>query len=227
MGSTALGERLGHAFRRPELLTQALTHRSFGATHNERLEFVGDAVLNCAIATVLYERFPAIPEGDLSRIRANLVNRDTLARLAVELDIGRSLRVGEGELKSGGKSRPSIIADALEAIFGAIFIDSGFDAARAAIEAVFTAELARVDPSASGKDAKTRLQEWLQAHRAAVPEYTVVSITGEAHAQTFTVECRVPAFRIVTTGSGGSRRVAEQQAAESAYEQLAGRTKPR
>ncbi|HZQ59922.1 MAG TPA: ribonuclease III [Casimicrobiaceae bacterium] len=220
MASTFLGDRLGHAFRRPDLLTQALTHRSYGATHNERLEFVGDAVLNCVIATALYERFPDIAEGDLSRLRANLVNRDTLARLGRGLELGASLRVGEGELKSGGKSRPSIIADALEAVFGAIFVDSGFDAARKVVEQVFAQELAQVDPSASGKDPKTRLQEWLQARRVPVPEYTVVSITGEAHAQTFRVECRVPKYRVATTGEGPSRRVAEQQAAESAYRRL-------
>jgi ribonuclease-3 len=220
MASTSLGDRLGHAFRRPELLTQALTHRSYGATHNERLEFVGDAVLSCVMAAMLYERFPDIAEGDLSRIRANLVNRDTLARLGRALELGGMLRVGEGELRSGGRSRPSIIADALEAVFGAIFIDSGFDAARSVIEKVFAQELAGIDPAVSGKDAKTRLQEWLQARRAPVPEYTVVSVAGEAHAQIFTIECRVPSYGVVTFGEGPSRRVAEQQAAEGAYARL-------
>lgn len=223
MASSVLRERLGHVFRRPELLTQALTHRSFGAGHNERLEFVGDAVLNCAIAAALYERFPELPEGDLSRVRANLVNRDTLARLGRALEIGASLRFGEGELRSGGKTRPSIIADAVEAIFGAIFVDAGFDAARRAIENVFAQELESVDPSASGKDAKTRLQEWLQARRVPVPEYSVIGTSGEAHAQTFRVECRVPSFKVVTTGEGPSRRAAEQQAAESAYGRLTAR----
>ena len=221
MAEQDLRAQLGHAFRTPELLTQALTHRSYGANHNERLEFVGDAVLNCAMAAVLFTRFAAMPEGDLSRIRANLVNRDTLARVARRMELGAALRVGEGELRSGGKSRPSIIADALEAIIGAIFVDGGFDAARAVIERVFADELAAVDPAVSGKDPKTRLQEWLQARRAPVPEYIVVGVSGEAHAQTFTVECRVPAFRVVTTGVGPSRRAAEQQAAASAYEQLA------
>lgn len=223
MASSVLRERLGHAFRRPELLTQALTHRSFGSGHNERLEFVGDAVLNCVIAVALYERFPELPEGDLSRVRANLVNRDTLARVGRGLEIGASIRFGEGELRSGGKTRPSIIADALEAVFGAIFVDAGFDAARQAIETVFAQELATVDPSASGKDAKTRLQEWLQARRAPVPEYIVIGTSGEAHAQTFRVECRVPSFRVVTTGEGPSRRAAEQQAAESAFGRLTAR----
>jgi ribonuclease-3 len=173
------------------------------------------------MAAVLFTRFAAMPEGDLSRIRANLVNRDTLARVARRMELGAALRVGEGELRSGGKSRPSIIADALEAIIGAIFVDAGFDAARAVIERVFTDELAAVDPAVSGKDPKTRLQEWLQARRAPVPEYTVAGVSGEAHAQTFTVECRVPMFRVVTTGVGPSRRAAEQEAAASAYEQLA------
>lgn len=223
MASSVLRERLGHVFRRPELLTQALTHRSFGAGHNERLEFVGDAVLNCVIAAALYERFPELPEGDLSRVRANLVNRDTLARLGRALEIGASVRFGEGELRSGGKTRPSIIADAVEAIFGAIFVDAGFDAARRAIENVFAQELESVDPSVSAKDAKTRLQEWLQARRVPVPEYSVIGTSGEAHAQTFKVECRVPSFKVVTTGEGPSRRAAEQQAAESAYGRLTAR----
>jgi len=223
MPSSALRERLGHVFRRPELLTQALTHRSFGAGHNERLEFIGDAVLNCVIAAALYERFPDLPEGDLSRVRANLVNRDTLARLGRSLEIGTAIRFGEGELKSGGKTRPSIIADALEAIFGATFVDAGFEAARRAIENVFADELAHLDPAVSGKDAKTRLQEWLQARRVPVPEYMVVSTSGQAHAQTFTVECRVPSFSVITTGEGPSRRAAEQQAAESAYGRLTAR----
>jgi ribonuclease III len=210
--------RLDHAFRLPELLEQALTHRSHSALHNnERLEFVGDAVLNCVIAQALFERFPQIAEGDLSRIRASLVNRDTLATLARELDIGGALQFGEGEKKGGGSGRASILADALEAIFGAIFIDGGFDAARRAIIRVFDAELDRVDPATLGKDPKTRLQEWLQARRIAVPEYVVVDITGEAHAQTFTVECRVPSYDVLTRGAGPSRRVAEQAAAAHAY----------
>jgi ribonuclease III len=217
MISSALNDGLGYAFRSPSLLTQALTHRSFGGSQNERLEFVGDAVLNCAIAAVLYQRFPEIPEGDLSRVRANLVNRDTLARLAGGLGIGDSVRLGEGELRSGGAARPSILADALEAVFGAVFIDAGFEAARAVIERVYAAELRGLDPATLGKDPKTRLQEWLQARRMPVPEYAVTAIGGEAHAQTFTVECRIPALSIAATGSGPSRRTAEQEAAAAAY----------
>jgi ribonuclease-3 len=217
MISSALNDRLGYAFRSPSLLTQALTHRSFGASQNERLEFVGDAVLNCAIAAVLYQRFPEIPEGDLSRVRANLVNRDTLARVAGVLGIGDSIRLGEGEQRSGGAARPSILADALEAVFGAVFIDADFETARAVIERVYADELRGLDPAMLGKDPKTRLQEWLQARRTPVPEYAVTAIAGEAHAQTFTVECRIPALAIVGTGSGPSRRAAEQAAAAAAY----------
>ncbi len=220
MTSPSLRDRLGHDFRRPELLHQALTHRSYGTQHNERLEFVGDAVLDCAIAVALYERFPDSAEGDLSRVRANLVNRDTLARLAGALDLGAHVRLGEGELRSGGKGRPSIVADALEAIFGAVFLDAGFDAARHVVETVYAGELAGLDPAASGKDAKTRLQEWLQARRMPVPEYGVVRVEGEAHAQTFTVECRIAAMNSTTVGTGSSRRIAEQRAAQTAYEQL-------
>ena len=217
MPPTTLRDRLGYAFRRPELLAQALTHRSYGAGHNERLEFVGDAVLNCVVAAALFERFPAIPEGELSRVRASLVNRGTLARLARGLFLSGEIRLGEGELKSGGADRPSMLADALEAIFGAIFVDAGYDAARAAIEHVYAAEFIDLDPAALGKDPKTRLQEWLQARRIAVPDYAVTVIAGEAHAQTFTVECRIPTLAVVATGSGTNRRAAEQDAAAEAY----------
>ena len=217
MPSIALRERLGHAFQQPELLARALTHRSHGATHNERLEFVGDAVLNCVVAAALFERFPTIPEGELSRVRASLVNRDTLARLARGLGLGVEISLGEGEVRSGGGERPSILADALEAIFGAVFVDAGFDAARAAIERVYAGEFVGLDPAALGKDPKTRLQEFLQARRLAVPEYAVTEISGEAHAQTFTIECRVPALAIVATGTGTNRRAAEQDAAAQAF----------
>ena len=217
MPSIALADHLGYTFRRPQLLTQALTHRSYGANHNERLEFVGDAVLNCVVAVALFERFPAIPEGELSRVRASLVNRDTLARLAGGLSLPDEIRLGEGEVKSGGGERPSILADVLEAIFGAVFVDAGYDATRAVIEHVYAAEFVGLDPAALGKDPKTRLQEWLQARHIAVPEYAVTAIAGEAHAQVFTIECRIPALAIVAAGSGSSRRAAEQAAAAQAY----------
>jgi len=211
---------VAHPFRQPELLQHALTHRSFGASHNERLEFVGDAVLNCVVGAALYERFPALSEGDLSRVRAALVNQDTLARVARRLDLGAHLKLGEGEQKSGGADRPSILADALEAVFGAVFVDGGFEAARRAIVDSYGSILAEADPAALGKDPKTRLQEWLQARRHAVPEYAITGTSGDAHAQTFEVECRIPALGIVTIGRGSSRRIAEQAAADLALERV-------
>lgn len=217
MPSIALPDALGVAFSRPELETQALTHRSYGVPHNERLEFVGDAVLNCVIGAALFDRFPTIPEGDLSRVRASLVNRDTLARLARGLGLAGRILLGEGEVKSGGAERPSILANALEAIFGAVFVDAGYDAASAVILRTYAAELVDLDPAALGKDPKTRLQEWLQARRIALPEYAVIAVDGEAHAQTFTIECRIAALGIAASGSGSSRRAAEQAAAAGAY----------
>jgi ribonuclease-3 len=222
MPPAAPTESLGHVFRRPELLRQALTHRSFGADHNERLEFIGDSILNCAIALALYRRFPQLPEGELSRIRANLVNKDMLYRLARTLDLGGAIRLGEGELKSGGASRPSILADALEAMFGAIFLDGGFDAVDAAISRLYAGEIAGIDPTGLAKDPKTRLQEWLQGRKLAVPEYEVAAVRGESHLQTFDVVCRIPALDIAATGSGPSRRAAEQAAAAAAYERATG-----
>ena len=212
-----LARRLGHVFRRPELLDQALTHRSHGARHNERLEFVGDAVLNCVVARALFERFPELPEGDLSRVRASLVNRDTLADVARRLELSGAIRLGEGELKSGGAERPSMLADALEAIYGAVFLDGGFEAARSVIDRTFAEVLGNADPSALGKDPKTRLQEWLQGRRLPVPAYRIVNVEGEAHAQTFTAECAIASLAIATLGQGTSRRVAEQAAAEAAW----------
>ena len=218
MPSDARAAALGHVFRRPELLHQALTHRSFAAEHNERLEFIGDGVLNCAIALMLYERFPQMPEGDLSRMRAGLVNRDTLHRHAVVLGLGATMRLGEGEAKSGGAARPSILADALEAVLGAIFLDAGYAAAHAAIERIYADDIAGADTEIA-KDPKTRLQEWLQGRRLPVPEYAIVEIRGEAHLQTFEVACRIAALDIAATGTGASRRAAEQAAAAQAYEQ--------
>jgi len=208
--------KLDYAFRRPELLRQALTHRSFGTPHNERMEFVGDAVLNCVVGAALYERFPALPEGDLSRVRAGLVNGDTLARVARQLGLGQSILLGEGEVKNGGAERSSILADALEALFGAVFLDGGFDAARKVIVTCYASVLQDVDPGTLGKDPKTSLQEWLQARRWPVPDYVVTATSGEPHEQRFTVECRIPRLNIVAAGEGSSRRAAEQAAAESA-----------
>jgi ribonuclease-3 len=209
---------LGYQFKDPDLLRQALTHRSHSTPHNERLEFLGDGVLNCAIAALLYQQFPALSEGHLSRLRANLVNQETLSRLALGLQIGGELRLGEGELKSGGFRRPSILADAVEAVTGAIFLDGGFDAAHETIGRIFAPLLAELDPHTDGKDPKTLLQEYLQARRLPLPQYVIVNVTGEAHEQHFQVECFVPDLSIRTTGAGPSRRSAEQSAARQAYE---------
>jgi len=213
----ALVDELGFAFRQPELVRQALTHRSFGTPHNERLEFIGDAVLGCVIAEALFERFPSLPEGKLTRLRANLVNGETLARLALETSLPKEIRLGDAMLKSGQVGRSAILANALEAVFGAVFVDGGYEAARAAILRVYAAAWAGLDPAALSKDAKTRLQEWLQARRMPVPEYAVTALAGEAHAQTITIECRIPALGITATADGPSRRAAEQAAAEHAY----------
>jgi ribonuclease-3 len=211
-----LAGALGHRFADPALLAQALTHRSHGTRHNERFEFIGDAVLNCVVAEWLFGRFPQMPEGELSLARAGLVNREMLARVAANLELGSHLKLGEGEQRSGGAERPSILADALEAVFGAVFLDAGFDAARRAIHAAYGDILDNPAGDVLAKDAKTSLQEWLQARRLPVPQYAVVAIDGEAHAQTFAVECRIPALNVVARGSGASRRAAEQEAAQAA-----------
>jgi ribonuclease III len=216
MKEQRLEAALGHSFGRPELLRQALTHRSFGSPHNERLEFLGDSVLNCVVAGALYRNFGDLKEGELSRLRASLVRQETLAGIARELALGDFLRLGEGELKSGGAQRPSILADALEAIFGAIHVDAGFDAARNVIESLYRPALARIDPGAAGKDPKTALQELLQGRRLQLPRYVLLATRGEAHAQEFEVECEVPELGVRTTGVGASRRIAEQRAAERA-----------
>jgi ribonuclease-3 len=181
------------------------------------LEFVGDAVLNCVIAADLYDRFRDLSEGELSRTRASLVNRETLEQLARKIGLGSLLKLGEGELKSGGAERGSILADALEAIFGAVFVDAGYDAARTVIRFLYGDVLRDADPRLLSKDPKTRLQEWLQGHRHPVPEYTVTAISGEAHAQHFEVECRVADLGLAVKGSGTSRRAAEQDAAGRMY----------
>lgn len=216
MRSERLEKALGHGFSAPELLRQALTHRSHGSPHNERLEFLGDSVLNCVVAALLFERFGALTEGDLSRQRANLVRQESLARIAQDLSIGDCLRLGEGELKSGGAQRPSILADALEAVFGAIFLDAGFEAARTAIGRLYQPLIAQLDPRDSGKDAKTVLQEILQGRKLPLPQYALLTTRGEAHAQEFEIECAIPSLGIRARGTGGSRRTAEQAAAKSA-----------
>ncbi|MDR1853655.1 MAG: ribonuclease III [Azoarcus sp.] len=215
-----LQRRLGHAFADSRLLAEALTHRSFGQPNNERLEFLGDSVLNCAMSLALYARFSDLREGDLSRLRASLVCQEALARVAATLELGDCLRLGEGELRSGGARRPSILADAVEAVIAAVTLDAGFEAARALVERLFAPLLAEVDPAAPGKDPKTALQEWLQARKLALPVYTMLRVLGEAHAQEFEVSCEVAKFALRTVGRGGSRRAAEQQSAELALAQL-------
>jgi ribonuclease-3 len=215
-----LETRLGHTWQQRDLLAQALTHRSYSAHNNERLEFLGDGVLNCVIGLMLYQRFPDQPEGRLSRLRANLVNQDSLHDIALKLDLGRHLRLGEGELKSGGAQRPSILADALESLLGAALLDAGFDAASGIVERLFGTQVDAINPTQQGKDAKTRLQEWLQPRRLGLPEYTLTQTAGQAHAQVFHVECRIPARKVVTTGHGPNRKTAEQMAAEAALIEL-------
>jgi ribonuclease-3 len=210
-----LESAIGHTFSRPELLTQALTHRSFGSPHNERLEFLGDAVLDCVISAMLYERFTLYREGDLSRQRANLVRQEALAEIAVSLQLGDHMRLGEGELKSGGFRRPSILADGLEALFGAIYLDSGFPAAQAAIARLYAPLFERIDPRSSGKDPKTALQELLQGRKLPLPQYTLMATRGEAHVQEFEVECSIPDLGVSSRGCANSRRAAEQVAAEA------------
>ena len=211
-----LQARLGHVFADARLLQEALTHRSFGLPNNERFEFLGDSILNCVTAIALFERFGELREGELSRVRASLVRQDALYRIALDLDLGDCLRLGEGELKSGGSCRPSILADAVEALFAAVFLDAGFAAAKAVVDRLYAPLLAEVDPLKPSKDPKTALQEWLQGRRIAVPTYSMVQALGEAHAQEFEVACEIPKLGVRTLGRGPSRRIAEQQSAELA-----------
>lgn len=216
----SLTARLGYTFQQPELLRQALTHRSHSAANNERLEFLGDGVLGCVIASQLYRRFPQTPEGDLSRLRSYLVKESALSELAMRLELGSKLRLGDGEVKSEGWRRPSVLADAVEALIGAVYLDGGFAAAEILIVALYADIFTKLDPKTLGKDPKTLLQEHLQAQKIALPQYTVLSTEGEAHCQTFRVECHIPALNIRTEGEAGNRRAAEQQAALAAYERI-------
>jgi len=209
----ALRARLGHVFSKPELLERALTHRSFSADHNERLEFLGDSVLNLGVSSMLYKGLAQFPEGDLSRVRAHLVKQETLYRLALDLGLPAVLRLGEGEARSGGHNRPSILADALEALIGAIYLDAGFAAAQAAIARLFDKVEIQPGLSAMGKDPKTELQEWLQGRKLRLPVYRVVAVLGAAHRQTFDVECQVQQLAHAERGIGSSRRAGEQAAA--------------
>ena len=219
-GLSTLQQRLQHSFAQPRLLQQALTHRSFSADHNERLEFLGDSVLNLAVSEMLYAALRDLPEGDLSRIRANLVKQDTLHQIAVELGLPDLLLLGEGEMRSGGQRRPSILADALEAVLGAVFLDAGYPLASALVQRLY--EKVEINPQmqASAKDPKTELQEWLQGRKMKLPLYRVVATLGQAHKQTFDVECVVEEFKLIQRGIGASRRAGEQAAASAMLEVL-------
>ena len=210
----------GYVFAQPALCHAAVTHRSAGTDHNERLEFLGDSMLNCGVARLLYEAHPEADEGALSRLRATLVSGETLAQIATELGLGPHLRLGPGELKTGGFRRASILADALEAILGAIFLDSGFDAAAAAVARIIGPRLSDLPAADTLKDPKTRLQEALQAHGLALPVYTLIAAAGDPHLQSFTVSCEVPVLGVAAVGEGGSRRRAEQLAASKLLELL-------
>ncbi|CAD5370643.1 RNase III [Rubrivivax sp. A210] len=222
----ALQQRLGYRFGQAGLLQRALTHRSWGAEHNERLEFLGDAVLSLAVSGLLYERFSGSDEGDLTRVRAHLVREDSLHRAALMLGLPEVLRLSEGEARGGGAQRPSILADALEAIIGAVFIDGGWEPARSLVQQVFGEIIQATEAESWTKDAKTELQEWLQARRIAVPAYRIVATRGQAHAQTFEVECAVAALALTETGEGRSRRAAEQEAARRLLDALKASDRP-
>lgn len=218
----ALQKRLLHPFANPKLLERALTHRSFSSDHYERLEFLGDSVLNLAISGLLFERLSQLPEGDLSRVRANLVKQDTLFQIATSLGVSNCLRLGDGEKRSGGHKRPSILADALEAVIGAVYLDAGFEPANALVRRLYAGVELSAQMSAMGKDPKTELQEWLQARKMKLPAYRVVATLGEAHKQTFDVECTVQETGQSERGIGASRRAGEQAAAAAMLQRLHG-----
>ncbi|MDP2006351.1 MAG: ribonuclease III [Rubrivivax sp.] len=222
----ALQQRLGYTYAQPELLRRALTHRSWGAEHNERLEFLGDTVLSLAISSLLFERFGGSDEGDLTRVRAHLVREDSLHRVALMLGLPEVLRMSEGEARGGGAQRPSILADAVEALIGAAFLDGGYDPAHALVQRLFGEVIQDTEAESWTKDAKTELQEWLQARRVAVPAYRITATRGQAHAQTFEVECAVAALGLTESGEGRSRRSAEQEAARRMLDALKACDKP-
>jgi len=219
-GLLALQKRLQYQFAQQQLLTQAVTHRSYSAEHNERLEFLGDSVLGLCVADLLFERLSALPEGDLSRVRANLVRQETLHQLAVKLGLPDVVLLGEGEMRSGGKNRPSILADVLEAVIGAVYLDGGFSVANALVRRLYQGLEINPAMEAIGKDAKTELQEWLQGRRLKLPAYRVVAILGAAHQQTFDVECEIIELHLTVRGIGGSRRSGEQAAAAAMLQTL-------
>ncbi len=215
-----LQRTLGYVFSEPKLLKQALTHRSSSSTHNERLEFVGDGILNAIVARSLFLAFPQLSEGDLSRLRAHFVRQESLAIIATELQLGDYLSLGEGELKSGGHRRPSILADALEAILGAIWLDGGFVAVEAVLQKLFAARIAAVNPEEAMKDPKTSLQEWLQARKIDLPAYVIERQQGDSPDQIFEVSCTIAELKVSAKAEGTSRRAAEQLAAGAVLHQL-------
>jgi ribonuclease-3 len=215
-----LQERLGFRFKDVGLLRQALTHRSHSTPHNERLEFLGDGVLNCIVAAELFTRFPLLKEGELSRLRASLVRGDRLHELANALEFGSDLRLGEGELKSGGARRPSILANVVEALIGAMYLDGGYAATQTSVRRMYEPLLETLNERGTAKDPKTQLQEWLQSRKHALPQYSVIATHGAAHEQRFDVECLIQELGLRTVGSGTTRRLAEQTAARIAYERL-------
>ncbi len=222
----ALQQRIGHRFADVRLLQRALTHRSFGADHNERLEFLGDAVLSLAISGLLFARFAGSDEGDLTRVRAHLVREDSLHKAALQLGLPDVLRLSDGEARGGGAQRASMLADAVEAVIGATFVDAGFEAAHALVQRIFGEVITTTDIASWAKDAKTELQEWLQARRLPVPNYRITATRGQAHAQTFEVECSVPMLDLQLLGEGRSRRLAEQEAARRMLDALNATDKP-
>lgn len=215
-----LESRLNYRFRQSDLLRQALTHRSMGHQNNERLEFLGDSILGFVVSGMLYHHFPDVPEGDLSRLRARLVRGENLAEIARGLNLGDALLLGQGELKSGGFRRDSILADAMEAVIGAIYLDSGFEPCEQWLKRLFEEQIASLPPLSQLKDPKTRLQEWLQAHKKPLPGYEVIKVEGEGHLQLFSVACRIEGVNLTTRGQGRSRRKAEQEAATLAITEL-------
>lgn len=216
-----LVRQIDYTFNDVALLQQALTHRSAAKKHNERLEFLGDAVLGLVIAQRVYEKFPNLPEGKLTRMRSNLVKGETLAKVARELTLGELIKLGPGEMKSGGRRRDSILADAVEAVIGAIYVESGLEAATCTIDKLFHERIKALDPNIQIKDSKTQLQEYLQSKQFDLPEYKVIDIKGKDHAQIFTVKCDVSALKVHKIGAGKSRRIAEQEAAKQILESLA------
>jgi ribonuclease III len=211
----ALQERIGYTFKNTSLLQQAMTHRSFGAQHYERLEYLGDAVINVIVSDLLYQALPDLPEGQLSRIRSNLVKQDSLHGLALKLGLSHCLRLGEGEAKSGGAKRPSILADSLEALLGAVYLDAGYDTAQRIAKTWLEDIRVDMNMSQTAKDAKTELQEWLQARKMPLAVYSVIGTVGAAHEQTFDVECYVPSLKKTERGIGSTRRAGEQAAAQA------------